>query len=309
MLYYFKKGTNIIEMQKRKKFIFAAYGEDAVTDRTCQKWFVMFCSADFSLEGAPWLGRPVEVVVVIVQSLSYVWLFVTPGTVAHQAPLSWHFSGKNNGVGCHFLLQRIFPDAGIKPMSPALADRFFTIEPLGKPLDEVDNNRIKTLSEGNQCYTSWEINQISKSLTENHLYKLMALMFRLHIRFKKAHFWLNFYKWNEPPPTTPKAGLHLSKVISENIQSSIRIMQDCMFIWWPGKNCYSLAGTFWFIHHIHQRLHLRISTYFCLYHILLTETILVPWKTVKGTWSSSLLNKIKSFGKMELQSCLKNGRR
>ena len=79
---------------------------------------------------------------------------MTPGTVAHQTPLSWHFSGKNNGVGCHFLLQRIFPDAGIKPMSPALADRFFTIEPLGKPLDEVDNNQIKTLSEGNQCYTS-----------------------------------------------------------------------------------------------------------------------------------------------------------
>ena len=31
--------------------------------------------------------------------------------------------------------------------------------------------------------------------------------------------------------------------------------------------------------------------------------------TVKGTWNSSLLKKIKSFGKMELWSCLKNGRR
>ena len=53
-------------MRKRKKFIFAVYGEGAVTDRTCQKWFVMLCSADFSLEGAPRLGRPVEVVAVIV---------------------------------------------------------------------------------------------------------------------------------------------------------------------------------------------------------------------------------------------------
>ena len=26
----------------------------------------------------------------------------------------------------------------------------------------------------------------------------------------------------------------------------------------------------------------------------------IPWKTVKGTWNSSLLKKIKSFGKMEL---------
>ena len=33
----------------------------------------------------------------------------TPWTVAHQAPLSMGFSRKNTGVGCHFLLQRIFP--------------------------------------------------------------------------------------------------------------------------------------------------------------------------------------------------------
>ena len=30
------------------------------------------------------------------------------------------------------------------------------------------------------------------------------------------------------------------------------------------------------------------------------EKISIPWKTVKGTWNSSLLKKIKSFGKMEL---------
>ena len=28
--------------------------------------------------------------------------------MAHQAPHPWDFPGKNNGVGCHFLLQRIF---------------------------------------------------------------------------------------------------------------------------------------------------------------------------------------------------------
>ena len=27
----------------------------------------------------------------------------------------------------------------------------------------------------------------------------------------------------------------------------IRITQDHMFLWWPGKNCYSLAGKFWFV--------------------------------------------------------------
>ena len=37
MLYYFNKGKNTTEMQKK---ICAASGEGAVTDRTCQKWFV-----------------------------------------------------------------------------------------------------------------------------------------------------------------------------------------------------------------------------------------------------------------------------
>ena len=38
---------------------------------------------------------------------SCIRLFVTPWTVAHQAPLSTGFPGKNTGVGCHFLLQKL----------------------------------------------------------------------------------------------------------------------------------------------------------------------------------------------------------
>ena len=54
MLHYFQKGKNATEMQNKKNC--AVYGEGAVTDRTCQKWFVKFCSGDFSLDDAPWLG-------------------------------------------------------------------------------------------------------------------------------------------------------------------------------------------------------------------------------------------------------------
>ena len=39
VLYYFKKGKNATEMQKK---ICAVYGEGAVIDRTCQKWFAKF---------------------------------------------------------------------------------------------------------------------------------------------------------------------------------------------------------------------------------------------------------------------------
>ena len=37
------------------------YGEDAVTDQMCQKWFVKFYTGDFLLDDGPWLGRPVEI--------------------------------------------------------------------------------------------------------------------------------------------------------------------------------------------------------------------------------------------------------
>ena len=39
------------------------------------------------------------------QSLSRVWLFATPWTVAHQLLCPWDFPGKNTGVGCYFLPQ------------------------------------------------------------------------------------------------------------------------------------------------------------------------------------------------------------
>ena len=53
ILYYFKKGKNATETQKKNC---AVYGEGAVTDRTCQKWFAKFCTGDSSQ-----LGKPVEV--------------------------------------------------------------------------------------------------------------------------------------------------------------------------------------------------------------------------------------------------------
>ena len=37
------------------------YGEGALTDRTCQKWFAKFCAGDFLLDHAPQSDRPVEV--------------------------------------------------------------------------------------------------------------------------------------------------------------------------------------------------------------------------------------------------------
>ena len=45
-VYYFKKGKNATETQEK---ICAVYGEGAVTDQMCQKWFAKFCAGDFML--------------------------------------------------------------------------------------------------------------------------------------------------------------------------------------------------------------------------------------------------------------------
>ena len=60
-----------------------------------------------------------------------VWKIVT---VAHQAPLSMVFPREEYWSGLPFPPPGDLPKPGIKPTSPALAGRFFTTEPLGKPL-------------------------------------------------------------------------------------------------------------------------------------------------------------------------------
>ena len=61
---------------------------------------------------------------------------MTPWTVAHQVPLSMEFSRQEDGSGLPCPPPGDLPNPGIKPaslVSPALAGRFFTTEPSGKP--------------------------------------------------------------------------------------------------------------------------------------------------------------------------------
>ena len=54
------------------------------------------------------------------------WLFVTPWTVAHQAPLSMGFSRQEYWSGLSLPPSGELPGPGIKPTSPMLAGGFFT---------------------------------------------------------------------------------------------------------------------------------------------------------------------------------------
>ena len=65
--------------------------------------------------------------------LSHVQLIVTPWTVVHQAPLSMGFPRQEYWSGLPFPSPGDLPDPGIEPASPALAGRFSTAEPPGKP--------------------------------------------------------------------------------------------------------------------------------------------------------------------------------
>ena len=60
--------------------------------------------------------------------------FVTPWTVTCQAPLSMGYPRQEYWSGLPFPSPGDLLDLRIESASPALADRFFTTEPPGKPV-------------------------------------------------------------------------------------------------------------------------------------------------------------------------------
>ena len=61
------------------------------------------------------------------QSLSCVWLFVTPWTIVCRVSLSVEFPRQEYWSGLPFPSPGDLPDSGIKSVSPELAGRFFTV--------------------------------------------------------------------------------------------------------------------------------------------------------------------------------------
>ena len=67
-----------------------------------------------------------------VKSLSHVQLFVTPWTVAYQAPPSMQFSKQEYWSGLPFPSPGDLPNPGIEPESPTLQADVLPSEPPGK---------------------------------------------------------------------------------------------------------------------------------------------------------------------------------
>ena len=85
MLSYFKKSKNATETQKK---IWTVCEEGAVTDTTCQKWFVKFHAGNFSLDRAPRLGRPVVVESNLIKTLIENNQRYTTGEIANILKIS-----------------------------------------------------------------------------------------------------------------------------------------------------------------------------------------------------------------------------
>jgi len=58
MLFYFKKGKNA---SKTCTKLCSVYGKDAVTTRTCQKWFKQFRSGNLCVKDSSRSGRPTKI--------------------------------------------------------------------------------------------------------------------------------------------------------------------------------------------------------------------------------------------------------
>ena len=63
----------------------------------------------------------------LLSRFSRVRLCATPQTAAHQAPPSLGFSGKNTGVGCHFLLQymKLKSESEVAQSCPTLSKDYY----------------------------------------------------------------------------------------------------------------------------------------------------------------------------------------
>ena len=104
-----------------------------------------------------------EAIVCVSSHFSPVWLFVTPWTIACQAPLSMWLSRQEYWDGSPFPLPGARPNPGIEPTSlaaPAMAGGFFTISATCKAQEE---GRLVSKNQFSHLFI-FELGKVSASL-------------------------------------------------------------------------------------------------------------------------------------------------
>ena len=88
---------------------------------------------------------------------SHASFFATLLTIARQVPLPWDSPGRSTGVGCHALLQGIFPIQGSNPSLLGLLhwqEGSLPLVPLGSPLLVQVALESDVLTHSNTLYSS-----------------------------------------------------------------------------------------------------------------------------------------------------------
>ena len=186
MLYYFKKGKNTTETHK---MFCAVYGEGAVTDWICQKQFAKFHTGDFSLDDVSRLGRPVEVDSDQIETII-----------------------ENNQ--CHTMREI----ADILKISKSSVENH--LHQLGY-VNRLDVWVPHKLSEKNLLDRTSTCDSLLKHNENFPFLKQIVMGDEKWILYNNVEWKRSWGKRNEPPPTTPKSGLHPKKVM--------------LCIWWDWK--------------------------------------------------------------------------
>ena len=88
----------------------------------------------------PWKSQRPPTLIIRLSAWSHSVLFATPWIVACTKLLRpWDFQGKSTGVGCHFLLQGIFPTQGSNPGLSHCRQMLYCLSHQGSQIKGSDN--------------------------------------------------------------------------------------------------------------------------------------------------------------------------
>ncbi|XP_018346915.1 PREDICTED: histone-lysine N-methyltransferase SETMAR-like [Trachymyrmex septentrionalis] len=164
--------------QTRKK-ICAVYGENAVSDRMCQKWFAKFRSGEMNIEDAPRSGRPVTTDVDQITALIDSDRQITVREIAARL-----------NIGKSVVSEHLNKLQIIKKLD------------VWVPHDLTEKNRIDRISISDLLYKRNEYDPFLKRII------IGDEKWIIYNNVERKRSWS---KRGEPPSTTPKAGLHPKK--------------------------------------------------------------------------------------------------
>ena len=153
--------------------------------------------------------------------------FVAPWTVACQAPL-WNFPGKNTGVGCHFLLQGIFPTHGLNLGLLQCRQILFCLSHQGSPDHRIDDAIGCT---GNQWLSNVAI--------------LFPILHLGEFPFRKTEKLFHPSSCYGTEPELNFRGSKLNAASNRNEEKKARVLKDLLGV--PEKQCLQLFFFFFLI--------------------------------------------------------------